>query len=192
MPLSLPTGQRGRLLALGITFAVLIILWFGAVSPLLDLYADRTLELEQRRNIAAHMENLAAQLPDLTQRAASKTGPAPTLVLQGSSDAVAGATLQNMVQDMATAKGANLVSVESLPAETAGAYRRIGLKLSMNAPWPVLVALLQSVEQATPPMLVDDLQIHGSPIAILNRAAGLEAGFTIYSFRAGGTTETKP
>jgi hypothetical protein len=97
-----------------------------------------------------------------------------------------------MVQDMATAKGANLVSVESLPAETAGAYRRIGLKLSMNAPWPVLVALLQSVEQATPPMLVDDLQIHGSPIAILNRAAGLEAGFTIYSFRAGGTTETKP
>jgi hypothetical protein len=51
--------------------------------------------------------------------------------------------------------------------------------------------MLQSVEQATPPMLVDDVQIHGSPLAIINRAAGLEAGFTIYSFRAGSVAQTK-
>ncbi|HVJ51946.1 MAG TPA: type II secretion system protein GspM [Aliidongia sp.] len=192
MPLGLPTGQRGRLFALAITFAALIIIWFGAVSPLIDLYDARAQELDEQRAIAAHMAGLAAQLPELTQRAAAHTGPAPTLVLQGSSDAVAGATLQNMVQDMASAKGASLVSVESLPAEAAGAYRRIGLKISLNAPWPVLIGLLQSVDQATPPMLVDDLQIHGSPLSLINRATGLEAGLTIYAFRAGTAAEAKP
>ncbi len=191
MPLALPTGQRGRLLALGITVALLIVVWFAAISPLIDLYADRAQQLDERRGIAAHMAFVAAQLPELTQRAsaANRNGPPPTLLLQGSSDAVAGAALQNLVQDMAKG-GANLVSVESLPAEPAGAYRRIGIKISFNAPWPILVGLLQSIEQASPPMLIDDLQIHGSPLSLINRTTGLEAGLTIYSFRA--AAESKP
>jgi general secretion pathway protein M len=191
---TLPTGRRGRALAVTLTVLVLLVLWAAVAAPLGEFYSDRAQVLEERRTVVAHMDRLAAALPELKQRAeaATRSGPPPSLVLEGSSDAVAGATLQNMIQDMAGARGANLVSVESLPAETTGAYRRIGLKVSLNASWTVLVSLLQSVEQATPPMLIDDLQIHGSPLAMINRATGLEAGFTIYAFRSGTAVEQKP
>ena len=127
-------------------------------------------------------------MPALKQRAesAAHAGPPPSLVLEGPSDAVAAATLQNRVQDMAGLAGTTLVSVENLPVEAVGtAYHRIGLKISLNASWPVLIALLKSVEQATPPMLLDDVQIHGSPLPMLNQNRGLEANFTIYGLRAG-------
>jgi len=134
-------------------------------------------------------------VPALKQRAesAAHAGPPPSLVLEGPSDAVAAATLQNRVQDMAGLAGTTLVSVENLPVEAVGtAYHRIGLKISLNASWPVLIALLKSVEQATPPMLLDDVQIHGSPLPMLNQNRGLEANFTIYGLRAGSAGERKP
>ena len=42
-PLDLPTGRRGRLLALGMTFAVLGALWAGVAAPLLDWHALRAI-----------------------------------------------------------------------------------------------------------------------------------------------------
>jgi general secretion pathway protein M len=195
MVASLPTGRRGHALAAALLVAALLILWLGIISPLVGFYADRADQLAIEQARVASMTRLADQIPALKQRAesVSKTGPAPSLVLEGSSDAVAAATLQNRVQDMASAAGTNLVSVDYLPPETgSGAYHRIGLKITLNAQWPVLVALLKSVEQANPPMLIDDVQIHGSPVQVLNKSRGLEANFTIYALRAGGTGDRKP
>lgn len=141
--------------------------------------------LAQRRMLADRMEELVQALPALRRRAdtAVSTGLAATSLLQGSNDAVAGAALQGRVQDMAQRAGASLSSVETLPAAPAGAYRRIGLHVSLVATWPVLVGLLQSVEQARPRMLVDDLQLHGSHILLRSTALPLTASFTVYAFR---------
>jgi hypothetical protein len=192
---SLPTGRRGHALALALLAILLLILWQGVAAPLVGLYGDRADELAFLKIRAAKMANLAEQVPALKKRAdaAAHAGPAPTMVLEGSSDAVAAATLQNRVQDMAGAAGTALVSVDYLPVETiGGTYHRIGLKISLNAQWPALVALLKSVEQASPPMLIDDVQIHGSPLPALNRTRGLEASFTVYALRAGGAGDRKP
>ena len=191
----LPTGRRGRALAAALLVLVLLILWQGIVAPLVGFYYDRADELAIRQARAASMARLADQVPALKQRAeiATRSGPAPTLVLEGSSDAVAAATLQNRIQDMAGTAGTALVSVENLPVETVGGtYHRIGLKISLNAHWPALIALLKSVEQATPPMLIDDVQIHGSPLPSLNKTRGLDANFTIYALRAGSAGDRKP
>jgi general secretion pathway protein M len=195
MVAGLPTGRRGHALALALLVVALLILWVVVISPLAALYEDRAEALSSQQEKAAHMALLAAQVPALKQRAesAGHAGPAPSLVLEGPTDAVAAATLQNRVQDMAGAVGTTLVSVENLPAEPIGtAYHRIGLKISLNASWPVLIALLKSVEQATPPMLVDDVQIHGSPLPMINNNRGLEANFTVYALRAGQAGERRP
>jgi hypothetical protein len=192
---NLPTGRRGHALALALLAVLLLILWQGLIAPLVGLYGDRAEELAFLKVRAAKMANLAEQVPALKKRAdiAAHAGPAPAMVLEGSSDAVAAATLQNRVQDMAAAAGTALVSVDYLPVETVGGtYHRIGLKISLNAQWPALVALLKSVEQASPPMLIDDVQIHGSPLPVLNRTRGLEANFTIYALRAGSAGDRKP
>ncbi len=42
---------------------------------------------------------------------------------------------------------------------------------------------MQTIEQANPPMLIDDLEIHASPIPGPGPQK-LDAGFTVYAFRA--------
>jgi general secretion pathway protein M len=77
-----------------------------------------------------------------------------------------------------------LASIEIVPADAVGAFRRIGLKLSLSVSWPVLVALLQSVESGTPPILIDDIGLHASPMPVDTGPQLLDASFTVYAFRA--------
>lgn len=189
MTAALPNGRRGQMLALAITLMPLFLLWFGVVGPLLDVYGERADRLTQRLRVAQRMAQVAADLPALKDRASAviKAGPPPMQTLDGASDAVAAAALQNRVQDMATTAGARLTSVEILEAGAAGDYRRIGLKLSLSAPWPVLVGLLQAIEQSSLPMVIDGLQIRAASNAAANAKDGdprpLDASFTVTAFR---------
>lgn len=186
MGTSLPTGRQGRLLALGLVLLTAILLWLGAAQPLLDLYAARGAKLAQRAALADRMAMLAAEVPALQARAASVPANNGEATFQGATDALAGASLQSLLQSLAGAAGATLSSMETLAADQAGPYRRIGVKLSISAPLPVLVQLMAQIEQARPPMLIDDLQIHGSPIMLPGaQSAALDAGFTVYGFRSG-------
>jgi general secretion pathway protein M len=74
--------------------------------------------------------------------------------------------------------------METLPAEARGGYRRIGLRVSMSAPWPVLIDLLRSAGQQQPRMLVDDVQFRAPPMQVREAAAPVSASFTLLAFRA--------
>ncbi len=65
------------------------------------------------------MTALVATLPELQRQSSGEHAPAAAL-LEGASDAVAGAALQSTVQRMATTAGAELNSMEMLPAEQRG------------------------------------------------------------------------
>ncbi len=188
---ALPTGRLGRLLALGIALLLLLVLWEAIGSPLTGLYRDRAQALTQRRMVAVHMAALAAQLPSL-RRAAAAGGarPGPVALIAGSSDAIAAAALQEQVQQMATGLGATLSSSESLQPSDGkgrggtGGYRRVGVRIAVTAPYDVMVRLLAAIEQASPSMLIDDLQLHGSRIQLLQDAP-IEGSLTVLAFRRG-------
>jgi len=63
MTSSLPTGRRGRLLALGLTATLLLSVWFGAVEPIVAWYGDRADTIAQRTALARRMTALADSLP---------------------------------------------------------------------------------------------------------------------------------
>lgn len=185
----LPDGRRGRILALALTASVLAALWVGAAQPLIRWHAARAEALQQRRALLQRMSNLVATLPDLQRDATGEHAPAAA-ILEGPSDAIAGAGLQSTVQRMARLVGAQLSSLETLPAEQRGAYRRIGLRVSTAAPWPVLVKLLGAIEQASPRMVVDNVQLRAPPLEMRSTNTPVNAAFTILAFRAaksGGT-----
>jgi general secretion pathway protein M len=193
MALALPEGPRGRALALGLTAIVLAALWLAAVQPLLEAYADRAEAIARRAALATRMADVAASLPELQRAAAaqsSDTTPAGA-TLAGASDALAGAALQSLVEAMSTSAGGHLSSTEALPAEQVGAYRRVALRVAVDATWPVLVRLLQAIERATPRMFIDDLQIHAQPAPEKLREPPLDISFTVLAFRT-GTTENAP
>ncbi len=183
---ALPDGRRGRLLALGVTLLLLLAVWFGAVQPLVDSYDSGAAALRQRRELAGRMADLAGTLGTLRRQAATlaNAGPPATATLSGSTDAVAAASLQGLLESMTGAAGAHLTSAEALPAEQLGAYRRVSLRVSVDATWATLIALLQAIERATPRMFVDELQLHAQPTSEKVRELPLDISFTVLAFRA--------
>jgi general secretion pathway protein M len=171
------------MLALGLTISVLAALWVGCVQPMIDWHAARAETLDQRRALSQRMTALTATLPELQRQSSGEQAPVASL-LEGASDAIAGAALQTVVQRMASSAGAELNSMEMLPAEQRGAYRRIGLRVAAAAQWPVLIELLRSIELGPPRMLIDDLQLRAPPVELRVANTPISAAFTVVAFRA--------
>lgn len=186
----MPTGRQGRLLALGLVLIVLVGAYFVLVAPVVDFYAERQASLANRRAILPRLVAAADELPALRARVAQLRAAANLrkVTLEGASDAIASADLESRIDALASSVGAVIGSTEALPAEARGAYRRIGLRLALSGSYETLVKLIARIEAATPPLIVDNLQIHG----VLRRpglpqdAAGdaqLDAGLDVFGFR---------
>jgi general secretion pathway protein M len=166
---------------------VLAATYLLAVAPLLDLYAGREAIAEDRRMAIPRLRAAAAELPALRSRVAELRITASTrkVTLEGASDAIASANLQSRIEELAASVGATIGSTESLPAEVHGGYRRIGLRYVLSGPYETLVKFLAKLEAAAPPLVIDNLHIHG----VLRRpgtpaASGLDAGVDVYGFRS--------
>ena len=189
---NLPTGRRGHILAAGLAALTLLMFWLAVLLPIMDWYGSRATHLGELRFRAAHEAALIETIPQLKKEANIASQTPTRAVLIGSTDAIAGATLQEQVQSMATAANASLTSIETLPAEQVGNYRRIGVRVELNAHLPVIVALLSAVEDAQPNMLVDDIHLTATPVGPMNIALPLDAAFTVYAFRVGTAKDDAP
>lgn len=184
--LDLPDGPRGRATALGLGLVALLLLWFGLASPLLDWHAARAEALGRQQLLLTRMEALAESLPEW-RRTAEQTaarGPARATLLEGTTDALAAASLQGQMQQLANRAGVSVRSLEILPAEARGAYRRIAIRVSADGQWPALLALLRAIQEATPRMLVDGLALRGPDMRVRTETPPLSAGFVVIGFRA--------
>jgi general secretion pathway protein M len=189
-PAALPTGKRGQILALALALVALAGAYLLIAAPLLDFYAERAALIQTRRTLLARLDAIAGRLPELRARLGRLQTAAPdrNITLEGPSDAVALATLQSRVEELASVADVAIGSSEGLPAETRGDYRRIGLHLVFSGPYDRVVTLLSKLDAATPPFILDDLQIHGpTGRTEPGQAASLGAGVDIYAFRANET-----
>jgi general secretion pathway protein M len=180
-------GRRGQSLAVGVTVLAALLLWLGIVDPLWSWYGDRNELLAQRQALLQRMQALAASLPTLRAASADKRGEgveAATSLLAGATDSVAAADLQERVQKMATAAGASLTAVETLPAETtAGRWHKVSLRISLTTSWPVLVELMRSLEQSPTRILIDDVHFHSAVGVARPTSAPIQASMVLCGFR---------
>jgi general secretion pathway protein M len=192
MKLTWPTGRAGQLLALGLTLALPATVWVGVVDPFLEWHRDRAERLEQREAIAQRMLSLQAALPMLRERATSiaNNGSTEPALLEGDSDSVASASLQERLQAMFIQAGAQLNSVETLQGEDVGAYRRIRLQVSFNATWPVLMDLLKDIRATAPVLLVDELHVQPALHRMSIAPGTFDISCNVFSFRAGAVRVT--
>jgi len=179
---ALPTGIAGRALAIGLTLAVLGVLWIGVAAPLVSWYGERARALADRRMLALRMQVVADELPELQHRAEAAVSNAPT-VLDGATDAIASAHLQELVQAMAGQAGAVISSMETLPVENGGGYHRLALRVTLDATWPRLTALLQATQTAAPQLLISDLHVASTRLGSQATAVPLNANITVIAFR---------
>jgi general secretion pathway protein L len=182
----MPTGWRGRLLASILALAAIAAVYLVVVAPLVEFYAERTTKIEERRMLVPRLAAAAAELPRLRARVAALHAAARArhVTLDGASDAIASANLENRIEQLAASLGATVGSTESLTAQSRGDYRRIGVRLVLSGPYDTLVKLIAALETAAPPLIVANLQIHG----ILGRpgmqhSSAIDAGLDVYGFR---------
>lgn len=186
----MPTGRRGQILALALALAVLAALYLMVAAPLLGLFAERRGMIEADRMLLPRLQATAAELPALRARIARLRveGETRGLTLDGATDALASANLESRLDGFARSVGATIGSSEILPASRRGPYRRIGLRLILTGTYETLVKLLAKLETAQPPLIIDNLQLHGLLSQPGIRAdATIDAGIDVYGFRAATT-----
>jgi general secretion pathway protein M len=192
----LPVGQAGRLLALALLIAVLAILYVVVAAPVLDIYNEREVILGNHRLLEPRLQAAAAEVPRLQARLAELREAAGTrqFAIEGTNDAIASAGMQNRIDEMAAAAGVTIASIEGLPSEPQGLYRRIGLRVEARGTYDSIVRLLGAIEKASTPLVLDNLQIHGA-VQLLGASAPtqLRTGFEVYGVRNEQTPAvTKP
>ena len=178
----LPEGPRGKALAISIAVLMLGVLYAVIVMPLQDLYAANAQALEERRALLQRYERASVELPRLRieseQRDAQSGGGG--LLLPGTTDGLAAADLQSTLKDLVEEGGAALDSAQTLPSETLGNFRRVGVRISFSGGLELLTAVLLGVETAKPVLSVGGLQIDSSDE---ETGEDLTVAMDVYGFR---------
>jgi general secretion pathway protein M len=113
--------------------------------------------LQRYQALAEQRQTLAERLAEQQRRATSATG-----YLEGTSDALAAARLQDRVKSVVEAAGGELRSTQILPAEPADvdpSIRRAGLRVQFVVAIKGLEETLYSLETGQPYLLIDNLTI---------------------------------
>lgn len=182
----MPTGRRGQILAVALALAVLAALYLLVAAPLIGLYAERQGMIETRLLLLPRLQATAAELPvlhaDITRLSTDRR--ARQLTLDGATDALASASLESRLDAFARSVGATIGSTEMLPTAPRGPYRRIGLRVILTGTYETLVKWLAKLATAQPPLIVDNLQLHGLLAQPgMRTAATIDAGIDVYGFR---------
>ena len=181
------------LLALLLAYFLLLHWWF--VAPLRDVAA----QMDDLRDTQSRYAAAIAERPQLQQRiAALGAGQAASSAFLPEDDPnTAAADLMQRVVDAVGAHtgGGSCTVTQKMPVPnpsmTSGEpYRKAAVSINLSCDIEPLVGVLQSLEQGTPYLFVDNLNIYRNPVAARQgNAPSLEVQFTLsgYVRPAGGT-----
>jgi len=180
----LPTGRRGRLLAVAILLLALALAWFGGVAHVFDWYNDRADQIAERGALAVRMEQRAAALPQLRALVSTLPPQIDPPALPGGSDAEAAAGLQETLQSLAASAGLTVGSTEILPAADDGTYRRVEVQVSLTSDYPSLIQFLRGIEASDTPLVVVGLDLDGPPRGTPTANPSIDSVITVAGWRA--------
>jgi Tfp pilus assembly protein PilO len=156
------------------------------VAPLIEFHAEQAAVIETREALLAKQRAVAAELTALRARVAEirAAGDSRKVTLDGATDALASASLQGRVEELAREAGVTIGSTESLPAEVRGSHRRLGVRMVLRGSYESLVTLLARAGAAVPPLVIDNVHIRAFQKRPGNvPVASLDATIEIYGFR---------
>ncbi len=183
----LPTGMRGRLVALALVLIPMILLVHYVLWPLVWAYASAGEELEAARDEIARYQRLLNELPSLQSAATrlERTRPLAPYLLEGQNRALAAAGLQRGLQDAAAKHGATVLSLRVRNPIADGPLERISVEARLRAGASELRDLLYFIETSTPYLFVSDLSINvrHSRRRIKAKSDLMEVSLTLYGLR---------
>lgn len=153
--------NKSRLAALSLLLALLALLHFGMVGPLLGMageYGERADELRFRlqrfQKVAADKENVLGRLDALRA-----SGGQDANYLAKETAALASADLQSRIKETVNGAGGELTSTQVIPERKEEHFTRIAVKVRMNGSTEVMRQVLHGFESETPLLFIENLNI---------------------------------
>jgi len=150
-----------RATALGLLVAVLVILYSLVFGPLFAAYGELNGAIGQSADLLNRYQRIIAQQPTLKalleQVNASHTESG--VYVPGNTDALAAARLQEIVNSRVESNGAQVRSVQILPAREDGDFRRVGVRIQMTASIASIARILYAFEAGDTYLFIDNLEI---------------------------------
>lgn len=150
-----------RLIALLLLFGLTLAVYGFAVAPILASYSEtdaRRSEIRAQllrfRAIADGKSQYEAQLAELDRRLASQG-----LTIEGATDAIAAANLQERVGSMVESAGGVLRANQSLPADQDGSFRKVGVRVQASLTTSQLARIMYRLESGRPFVFLETLEI---------------------------------
>jgi hypothetical protein len=157
----LPTGMRGRMVALALPAIVLLVLLLGIVMPLLDYWRVIDAEHTQLLNkthayerLVSRKEALARQVTGLEAELGQAVGYLPR-----AEPAMAAAEVQANLGQMAERSGATVRSTQTLPAKPEDGFTAVGFQLNVTGSMRSVRDVLYDIEVGHPRLVIDRLSI---------------------------------
>jgi general secretion pathway protein M len=159
-----PGSLLARVLALALLAAAVAGGYLLVLVPVLDAYRETADAIEQAETVLHRQRALAAQRPLLIARIEEEKEQAEAIAgyLQGPSDALAAAQLQDRLKAVVEAAGGELRSTRILPAEAVEASpgtRRTALQVQLVVTIEGLAEILYGLEAGQPYLLIDELSV---------------------------------
>lgn len=153
IPLSKPVS---RFAAIGLFLLTLALLHALIVRPVAGSWQRTAAAIEDARALAAGYARTAAARPQYAEQAAALRAeqPNPEWFLDGETDALAAATLQDRIGSLVQSTGAELRSIQAVPATDEDGMRRVGVTVELMAKTAALIRLAYAIEAGTPYLFI--------------------------------------
>lgn len=146
--------------AVALLFLAIAVLGAAAAAPYIQLaridseIADQEAELTKLRRDHADEASLREENANLIS-----SGQSATLLLEGETIGIAGATLQRLIADLVVAHNGTASSLQVLPPATEDDLVRISLSLSLSVGIDGLQGFLHALETGQPLIFIDDIRV---------------------------------
>ena len=176
-----PGSLPSRIAALGLLGLLVVGGYALVVVPVMGAFQENGEAIERAETLLQRQRALAAQRPLLEERLGEQQEQAETVAgyLEGPSDALAAAQLQDRVKDAVEAAGGELRSTRILPAEPVDASpgtRRTALRVQMIVSIAGLADVLYDLEEGQPYIMIDELSVRNQRERRRRRRNAQEAG----------------
>lgn len=161
---ALPSGRSGRLLALALLFASVIIFLLLAVMPAVNLWNSLGDELETLRAQADGYQRLVTRKDEIAKQLIERQAEIAEAAdyLAEADPAIAAAQAQRDLGAAAETSGVDVRTTFTLPPATVDGFTSIGFQLSLSGPMRSLRDFLYAIEAGQPRLVVDRLLIRAS------------------------------
>jgi general secretion pathway protein M len=151
----------GRVAAVALLVAVLGCAYVYVVVPLLTAYEETDRAIADARELLARFERIAATRTAHENQATElrRRQTAQGYYLAGGTDAMVAAELQDRVKAAIEGNGGTLRSIQPLPGQVEGNFRRVTIRLQMMATTESLARVLYVLEAGSPILFLDNVDV---------------------------------